>query len=143
MEVTNMTSITATERANGHDIIADAERLRRQANALVDEFPNRYADLAGQPSGWCVVTEKGWWSREFHTIEDEDHLCEIIEWGHRVILMLGLVAYPYSPLTATNHAEVVSIAEPCRHSSKTLARIIARAKRHAVSAMSLRSCPHH
>lgn len=139
-----MTSITATERANGNDIIADAERLRRQAKALVDEFPNRYADLAGQPSSWCVVTEKGWWSRDFHTVGDEDQLRELIERkGHRVILMLGLVAYPYAPLTATNHAEAVSLAELHQHSSKSLARIIARAKRHAVSAMSLRSCPHY
>lgn len=38
--------------------IAEAERCRREAQSLVGKDA-RYSELSGQPSAWCVVTQKG------------------------------------------------------------------------------------
>ena len=129
-----MTSI-ASDVVTRNDVVANAERLRRRAKAIIDEFPNRYPDLTGQPSGWCVVTEKGWFSRAYSTLLDEDQLRENVKHGHRVVLTLGMVANPCRDLSPSNHAAVVSFAEPKRHTSNKLARITMQAKKFAASAL--------
>ena len=105
----------ATSSTNVNEVLAEAERCRREAHATVEKNLALYSDLVGQPSGWCVVTEKGLWSRQFHTMADEDRLREKIEKGHRVVLTVGLVANPAIPLYPSNHAAIITIAEPCTH----------------------------
>jgi hypothetical protein len=68
--------------------LAEAERCSREAKSLVKD-EGRYSGLIGKPSAWCVVTEKGLWSRAFHTELEKDRLTECIEKGHRVILTVG------------------------------------------------------
>jgi hypothetical protein len=118
-----------TQTPTANDVIADAERCRREAKAMVEKHPERYGELIGQPSGWCVVTEKRPWSRTFHSMLNEDSLRERIERGHKVALTVGLVAAPGAgALTSTNHTAVVLIAEPRKHSADKLAMIATRAK---------------
>src|SRR5579863_4054436 len=90
-QVQSMT--TALEIHIADDVIAEAERCRCEAVSLVKNDA-RYSELIGQPSAWCVVTEKGIWSRTFHTALEKDHLIECLEKGHRVILTVGLVSRP-------------------------------------------------
>jgi hypothetical protein len=123
-----MTSVFTQEIQTANNVIADAERCRREAKAMVQKNPERYKELIDQPSGWCVVTEKGWWSRGFHSMLNEDRLREKVEDGHKVVLTVGLVATPGAALTPTNHAVVVSIAEPRKHPADKLAMITTRAK---------------
>ena len=109
------------------EAIAEAERCRRDAVTLVGK-ESRYSELTGQPSAWCVVTEKGLWSREFHTAIDKDHLRECIEKGDRVVLTVGLVSNPNFALHATKYASVVAIADSRNYSDDKLADIAVRAK---------------
>lgn len=115
-------------------IIAGAEQCRRQAESLVDNDA-RYSELVGQPSAWCVVTQKGFWSREFHTVLEKDRLHECLEKGHRVVLTVGLVSRPGVPLHASTYASVVSIADPRKHSEDKLSDIAVRAKLRAASTL--------
>jgi hypothetical protein len=117
-------------------IFAKAEQCSREAIALVKNDA-RYSELVGKPSGWCVVTEKGLWSRGFHTSLDKDRLSECIEKGSRVILTVGLVSEPGVPLHACKYASVVAIAEPRKHSEDKLADIAVRAKLRAASSLHL------
>lgn len=116
------------------EVVAEAERCRRNAVTLVGK-DSRYSELTGQPSGWCVVTEKGRWSREFHTAIDKDRLRECIEKGHRVVLTVGLVSNPGLPLHSTKYASVAAMAEPRKHSDDKLADIAVRAKIRAASSL--------
>jgi hypothetical protein len=116
------------------DVFAEAERCRREAISLVEK-DERYSELTGKPSAWCVVTEKGLWSRAFHTALEKDRLSECIEQGHRVILIVGLVSQPGVPLHASKYASVVAIAEPRKHSEDKLADIAVRAKIRAASSL--------
>ena len=115
-------------------VFAEAERCSREATLLVKNDP-RYAELVGEPTGWCVVTEKGLWSRAFHSSLDKDRLIECIEKGHRVILTVGLVSKHGIPLHACKYASVVAIAEPRKHSEDKLADIVMRAKLCAASSL--------
>lgn len=115
-------------------VFAEAERCSREAKLLVKNDA-RYSELIGQPCGWCVVTEKGLWSRAFHTALDKDRLIECIEKGHQVVLTVGLVSQPGIPLYACKYASVVAIAEPRKHSEDKLAHIAVRAKLRAASSL--------
>ena len=115
--------------------VKEAERCRREACALITKDPDRYAALAGQPSGWCVVTEKGFWKRSFHSQHEESLLRQRLEHGHNVILTLGIVADPRVPVTSQNHVAAVHVDESCKLSAEKLAVITAHAKIHAASAM--------
>jgi hypothetical protein len=53
-----------------------AERCRVEAKATVTENQEKYADLSQQPSGWCVVTQKGLWSRAYHNGYGEGRLSD-------------------------------------------------------------------
>jgi hypothetical protein len=127
-----MTSVLDVQVAN--DVFAEAERCRREAISLVEKH-ERYSELIGKPSAWCVVTEKGFWSRAFHTALEKDRLSDCIEQGHRVILTVGLVSHPGVPLHACKYASVVAIAEPRKHSEDKLGDIAVRAKLRAASSL--------
>ena len=94
-----MTSVPTEETQTASNVFADAERCRREAKAVAQKHPERYKELIAQPSGWCVITEKGWWSRTYHGMFNEDQLRDKIERGHRVVLIVGLVAFPGVALT--------------------------------------------
>jgi len=127
--------MTLTCEISGIDtVIAEAERCRREAITLVCQ-DNRYSELVGQPSGWCVVTEKGLWSRAFHTVHETDRLYECIEKGHRVVLTVGLVSQPGVPLHSTRYASVVAVSEAQKYSEDKLADIAVRAKLRAASSL--------
>src|SRR5215468_8812247 len=114
------------------DVFDVAERCRREAASLVEK-DTRYSELNGEPSAWCVVTEKGMWSRAFHTALEKERLSDCIEKGHRVILTVGLVSRPGVPLHTSRYASVVAVAEPRTHSEVKLADIAVRAKLRAAS----------
>ncbi len=116
------------------NVIAQAEQCRREALSLVGK-DSRYSELVGQPSSWCVVTEKGMWSRAFHTVHETDRLNECIEKGHRVVLTVGLVSQPGVPLHATRYASVVAVSEARKYSEDKLADIAVRAKLRAASVL--------
>ena len=116
------------------DVIANAERVRRRAREIAERYP-QYAELVGLPSGWCVVTENGWWPYAFHNMVDEDLLRERINRGRKVIVTVGLVAVPGTALSGTDHVAVVSRTEPEWLSPKRLEWVVGRAKRCATSAM--------
>lgn len=117
-------------------IVAKAERCRLEAKATIDKEPNRYAELSGQPSGWCVVTRSGFWSRKYHDRFEESRLRECIERGEKVVLAVGIVAKPDSPLNSSNHVASVTVCEPGKLSEDKLALITTRAKIHATFALS-------
>ena len=98
-------------------VIAEAELCRRQAASMASNDP-RFSGLVGQPSAWCVVTQKGFWSREFHTPREKDRLHECLEKGHRVVLTVGLVSRPEVPL----HAYQIRIRGSDSRPSETLGR---------------------
>lgn len=127
-----MTSILETSTQN--DVLREAERCRRDAMSLVANDP-QYSELVGQPSAWCVVTEKGLWSRAFHSEFEKDNLVESIQKGHRVVLTIGLVSRPGIPLHATKYASVVAIADPRKYSEDKLRDIAVRAKLQAASSL--------
>ena len=127
--------MTSTCEISGIDnVIAEAERCRREAITLVCK-DSRYSELVGQPSGWCVVTEKGLFSRAFHTVHETDRLYECIEKGHRVVLTVGLVSPAGIPLHATRYASVVAVSEAQKYSEDKLADITVRAKLRAASSL--------
>jgi hypothetical protein len=116
-------------------VINEAERCSREARAIIARDPKRYAALVGQPSGWCVVTEKGFWRRSFHAQQEESLLRERLAKGHRVILTIGIIADPRVPVTPENHVAMVSVNEECKLPWHKLALVTANAKLHAASAM--------
>lgn len=122
-------TIETTSLANA--AVERAERCRLEALEAIANDPNRFADLAGQPSGWCVVTQKGFWSRKYHDRLEEPRLRECIEKGHKVILTVGLVAKADSPLNVNNYVASVAVSEPGKIASDNLAMITVRAKLHA------------
>ena len=115
--------------------VAEAERCRREARETIAKDSSRYGELSGQPSGWCVVTQGGLWSRKFHDRLEESRLRDCIQRGHKVVLTVGLVAKPDSPLSAGNHLAVVAISERARLSGDKLSMITVRAKMHAACAL--------
>jgi hypothetical protein len=116
------------------NVIAEAERCRHEAISVVGKDA-RYSELIGQPSSWCIVTEKGLWSRTFHTLLEKDRLHECITKGHRVVLTVGLVSHPGIPLHASKYASVVAIGEARKYSEDKLADIAVRAKIRAASSL--------
>lgn len=116
--------------------VAQAERCRREAQATIEKDPSRYAQLSGQPSGWCVVTQSGLWSRKYHDRLEEARLRECIERGDKVLLTVGIVAKSdSSTLTSDNHVASISVREPSKLSEDKLSSISVRAKIHATSAL--------
>jgi preprotein translocase subunit YajC len=111
----------------------EAERCRREACAKINKDPQRFAELVGQPSGWCVVTEKGFWKRSFHGPHERDLLRERLESGHKVVLTVGIVADPRVSMTSDNHVAEVRVEESCKLPFDKLAVITAQAKIHATS----------
>jgi len=98
-----------------------AERCRLEAYAMVTNDSQRYSTLIGQPSGWCVVTEKGFWKMSFHGQHEQSLLRDRLQNGQKVILTVGIVADPRVSLMPDNHA------------AEKLAIVTAHAKMHATS----------
>jgi hypothetical protein len=117
------------------EAVREAERCRREAHEMITKNPDRYASLVGQPSGWCVVTEKGFWKRSFHGHHEASLLRDRIQSGHKVILTVGIVADPRVSVTAQNHVAAIRVSEGCKLPEEKLAVITAHAKLHAASAM--------
>ncbi len=115
--------------------IAEAERCRLEAVATVAKYPDRYAALKGQPSGWCVVTQKGFWSRAYHDGYRQDHLRDLLDRGHKVLMTVGIVAKPDVPLNTNTHVATVALAEPQKLPEHKLQLITVRAKLHAARAL--------
>ena len=115
--------------------VAEAQRCRMEAKTTVKENPDKYGGLSEQPSGWCVVTQKGLWSRIYHNGYGESRLKECLDRGHRVLVTVGLVAKPDSPLTADTHVASVRVADPERLSDYKLQLVSVRAKLHAAQAL--------
>ena len=116
--------------------IAEAERCRLEARAAIAKDPDRYAALSGQPSGWCVVTQGGLWSRQYHDRLQESRLRDCVERGHKIILTVGLVAKSDSPLDAHNHVAAIAVTDSKKIPAAKLAMITVRAKLHAACALS-------
>jgi hypothetical protein len=115
--------------------VAEAQRCRMEAKATVKHNPDKYGGLSEQPSGWCVVTQKGLWSRVYHNGYGESRLKECLDRGHSVLVTVGLVAKPDSPLTADTHVASVRVADPERLSDYKLQLVSVRAKLHAAQAL--------
>lgn len=113
--------------------LEEAERCRKEACDKINKDPQRYPELVGQPSGWCVVTEKGFWKRSFHSPHERDLLRERIESGHKVLLTVGVVADPRVSMTTNNHVAEVKVNEACKLPFDKLAVLTAQAKIHATS----------
>jgi hypothetical protein len=118
-----------------HQAIAEAERCRLQAKTTVIENPDKYPELSQQPSGWCVVTQKGPWSRVYHNGYGESRLRDHLDRGHKVLLTVGVVAKPESPLNPKTHVASVSVADPGKLSEYKLLLVSVRAKLHAAQAL--------
>jgi hypothetical protein len=116
--------------------VEEAERCRLEALETIAKDPSRYTELSGQASGWCVVTQKGFWSRKYHDRFEESRLRDCIERGHKVVLTVGLVAKPDSSLSVSNHVASVAISKPGKISPDKLSMITVRAKIHAAHALS-------
>lgn len=116
-------------------VVTEAERCRLEARALIKENPNSYSELAGQPSGWCVVTKKGMWGKSFHVHREESLLREAIQKGCEVLLTVGIVADPSKSLSAQNHVAVVKVSDRCKLSGIKLNLLTSAAKIRAVSAL--------
>jgi hypothetical protein len=115
--------------------IKEAERCRLEAVAAVARDPDRYAALKDQPSGWCVVTQKGFWSRVYHDGYRQDQLRDLLDRGHKVLMTVGIVAKPDSPLDIDTHVAAVTVAEPQKLPEHKLQLITVRAKLHAARAL--------
>ena len=113
--------------------LEEAERCRRRACAKVIKDQRQYADLMGQPSGWCVVTEKGPWKQSFHARHELDLLCNDLESGHRVLLTVGIISNPRVPITSNNHAFEVKVEDSCKLPFEKVVVLTAQAKIHATS----------
>jgi hypothetical protein len=116
--------------------VAKAERCRLEAQATIENEPKRYAELSGEPSGWCVVTQGAFWSRKYHDRFEEPRLRECIERGEKVVLTVGIVAKRDAPLNSANHVASVTVSDPGKLSEEKLALITTRAKIHATFALS-------
>ena len=115
--------------------VDEAERCRKDAKAAIEQNPGKYGHLNRQPSGWCVVTQKGFWSRAYHNGYGEERLKEVLDHGHRVLLTVGIVAKPDSPLSPDSHVAAVKVAMPEKLSDLQLQLISVRAKLHAARAL--------
>jgi len=115
--------------------VAEAERCRREAQNRVKQNPGKYAELERQPSGWCVVTQKGLWSRVYHNGYGEARLRESIDRGHQVLLTVGIVAKPEAPLKPDTHVASVKVINPGKLSEYKLDLVAVRAKLHAAQAL--------
>jgi hypothetical protein len=115
--------------------LEEAERCCRRACAKVIKDQRQYADLIGQPSGWCVVTEKGPWKRSFHARHELDILRDHIESGHKVVLTVGIIANPQVPMTSNSHVSEVKVEDSYKLPFGKLVVITAQAKIHATSRM--------
>jgi hypothetical protein len=124
---------TEKEDSAAFAALQEAERCRKEACAKIRQDPKRYAELAGQPSGWCVVTEKGFWKRSFHGPHEQSLLRDRIEHGHKVILTVGIVADPRVSITPDNHVAEIKVDESCKMPFDKLAILTAQAKIHATS----------
>ena len=113
--------------------LEEAERCRRRACAKVIKDQRQYADLMGQPSGWCVVTEKGPWKRSLHARHELDLLRDHLESGHKVVLTVGIIANPRVPMTSNNHVSEVKVEDSCNLPFEKLVVLTAQAKVHAIS----------
>jgi hypothetical protein len=116
--------------------VAKAERCHLEAQATIEKEPNRYAELSGEPSGWCVVTQGGFWPRKYHDRFEEPRLRECIERGEKVVLAVGIVAKRDASLNSSNHVASVTVCDPGKLSEDKLALITTRAKIHATFALS-------
>ncbi len=117
------------------DVLKEAETCRLQAQALIKEKPNQFSDLAGKPSGWCVVTKKGFFGASFHVHREAGLLQEAVKKGGNVLLTVGIVANPAIPLNANNHAAVVKVSESCKLDELKLSLLTSQAKLKAVYAL--------
>jgi hypothetical protein len=115
--------------------IAEAERCRLEALATISNHPDRYAALKDQPSGWCVVTQKGFWPCVYHDGYRQDQLRDHLDRGHKVLMTVGIVAKPDSPLNANTHVAAVAIANAHKLPEQKLQFITVRAKLHAANAL--------
>ena len=115
--------------------IAEAERCKKEAKAAIKQNPEKYAQLKDQPAGWCVVTRKGLWTRVYHNLYGEPKLKEVLDHGHEVLLAVGIVAKPDSPLNPESHVASVHLVNPGGLSEYKLELIAVRAKLHAVRAL--------
>ena len=115
--------------------IKEAESCRLEAKAAISNNPDRYAALRDQPSGWCVVTQKGFWPRVYHDGYSQDVLRDHLDRGHKVLLTVGIVAKPDSPLNSDTHVAAVKVAEPVKVPEDKLQLITVRAKLHAARAL--------
>ncbi len=115
--------------------LQEAERCRHEACRAVKQNTERHAALQGQPSGWCIVTQKGFWSRSYHNAYGEERLRACLDQGHKVLLIVGIVARPDSPLAPRTHVAHVRVQRPHRLSAYRLDLVSARAKLHAAQAL--------
>jgi len=115
--------------------IKEAESCRLEAKAAISNDPNRYAALRDQPSGWCVVTQKGFWPRVYHDGYSQERLRDHLDRGHKVLLTVGIVAKPDSPLNKHTHVAAVKVTEPATVPEDKLQLITVRAKLHAARAL--------
>jgi len=115
--------------------VEEAESCRVEARNRVKQNPGEYAALEGQPSGWCVVTQKGFWSRVSHNGYGEARLKEYIDRGHKVLLTVGIVAKPDAPLKPDSHVASVRVADTEKLSEYKLHLVAVRAKLHAAQAL--------
>ena len=115
--------------------VAEAERCRVEAQNRVKQNPGKFADLKQQPSGWCVVTQKGFWSRVYHNGYGEARLREYIDRGHKVLLTVGIVAKPDLPLKPDTHVASVKVADSGKLNEYKLHLVSVRAKLHAAQAL--------
>jgi hypothetical protein len=115
--------------------VAEAERCRMEALNRVKQEPGKYAELEREPSGWCVVTQKGFWSRVYHNGYGKARLREHIDRGHKVLLTVGIVAKPDAPLKPGTHVASVKVVNPGKLSDYKLDLVAVRAKLHAAQAL--------
>lgn len=113
----------------------EAERCRIAARTAVEQNPERHGALKDQPSGWCVVTQKGSWSRAYHNGYGKTQLRDCLDRGHKVVLTVGIVARPDAPLNSETHLALVQVADRGRLSDYKLELVSIRAKLHATRAL--------
>jgi hypothetical protein len=115
--------------------LAEAESCRLEARAAVEQTLDRQASLKDQPSGWCVVTRKGLRPYVYHNGYGKARLRDYLDRGHKVLLTVGIVARPDSPLNNETHLASVRVAQPGKLSDYKLHLISVRAKLHAARAL--------
>lgn len=127
--------LTIMQRSAIDTALAEAESCRREARTAVEQRAELHRALKDQPSGWCVVTQKGVWPCAYHNVYGEVRLREYLDRGHKVLLTVGIVAKPDSPLTGETHLASIRLAQPGRLSDYKLHLISVRAKLHAARAL--------